>query len=61
MSSSTVYDQLVDHLNSMPIGATCSTESITLVARPEEEQQPILPTMELVSKVMSDKKREFKF
>jgi Fe-S-cluster-containing hydrogenase component 2 len=40
---------------------TCSTESITLVARPEEEQQPILPTMELVSKVMSDKKREFKF
>jgi ferredoxin len=40
---------------------TCSTESITLVARPEEEQKPVLPQMELVTKVMSEKKREFKF
>ena len=40
---------------------TCSTESITLVPRPEEEQKPVLPMEELVMKVMSDKKREFKF
>ncbi len=40
---------------------TCSTESITLVPRPEEEQTPVLPMGELVMKVMSDKKREFKF
>jgi Fe-S-cluster-containing hydrogenase component 2 len=40
---------------------TCSTESITLVPRPEEEQQPVLPMTDLVMKVMSDKKREFSF
>jgi NAD-dependent dihydropyrimidine dehydrogenase PreA subunit len=40
---------------------TCSTESISLVTRPEEEQTPVLPMGELVTKVMGDKKREFKF
>jgi electron transport complex protein RnfB len=40
---------------------SCSTESITLVPRPEAEQTPVLPMMELVTKVMSDKQREFKF
>jgi NAD-dependent dihydropyrimidine dehydrogenase PreA subunit len=40
---------------------SCSTESITLVARPVEEQKPVLPMMDLVTKVMGDKKREFKF
>jgi electron transport complex protein RnfB len=40
---------------------TCTTESITLVPRPEEEQKPVLPMMDLVMKVMSEKKREFKF
>ena len=40
---------------------SCTTESITLVPRPEAEQTPVLPMMELVTKVMSDKQREFKF
>jgi ferredoxin len=40
---------------------TCTTESISLVPRPEEEQKPVLPMGELVMKVVSDKKREFKF
>jgi ferredoxin len=40
---------------------TCSTESITLIPRPEEEQKPVLPMEELVMKVMGDKEREFKF
>ncbi len=40
---------------------TCSTESITLAARPEAEQKDVPPMMELVTKVMNDKKREFKF
>ena len=40
---------------------SCTTESITLVPRPEAEQTPVLPEMELVTKVMSDKQREFKF
>jgi NAD-dependent dihydropyrimidine dehydrogenase PreA subunit len=40
---------------------SCTTESITLVARPEEEQTSALPMMELATKVMSDKKREFTF
>jgi formate hydrogenlyase subunit 6/NADH:ubiquinone oxidoreductase subunit I len=40
---------------------TCSTESITLIPRPEEEQKPVLPMMDLVTKVMGDKEREFKF
>jgi H+/Na+-translocating ferredoxin:NAD+ oxidoreductase subunit B len=40
---------------------TCTTESISLVPRPEQEQMPVLPMGELVMKVMSDKKREFRF
>lgn len=40
---------------------TCPSESISLVARPESEQAAIMPQMELVMKVMSDKGREFRF
>jgi formate hydrogenlyase subunit 6/NADH:ubiquinone oxidoreductase subunit I len=40
---------------------TCPSESVSLVPRPEPEQLPILNVGELVTKVMSDKKREFRF
>jgi|GEM_PF-2709913 len=40
---------------------SCTTESITLVARPEEDQKLVLPMMELVTKLMGDKQRQFKF
>ncbi|MEW6439914.1 MAG: 4Fe-4S binding protein [bacterium] len=40
---------------------TCPSESVSLIPRPEPEQRPVLPVMDLVTKVMSDKKREFKF
>ncbi len=40
---------------------TCPTESISLVARPEEEQQPLLPADQVLMQVMQNKNREFKF
>jgi NAD-dependent dihydropyrimidine dehydrogenase PreA subunit len=40
---------------------TCTTESISLVPRPQEEQRPVLPMGEMVTKVMRDKNREFRF
>jgi NAD-dependent dihydropyrimidine dehydrogenase PreA subunit len=40
---------------------TCPSESISLVSRPESEQLPVLLRGELVTKVMSDKGREFQF
>jgi len=40
---------------------TCPSESIKLVERPEPEKRPVLPVAEMVTKVMSDKKRQFKF
>jgi NAD-dependent dihydropyrimidine dehydrogenase PreA subunit len=40
---------------------TCPSESVSLAARPQSEQLPILSPGEMVMKVMSDKKREFRF
>ena len=63
MTQSAVYDELVEHLNSMPIGAPKTPELIEILETifTEEEQKPVLPMEELVMKVMGDKKREFKF
>jgi Na+-translocating ferredoxin:NAD+ oxidoreductase subunit B len=39
---------------------TCPSESVSLVPRPEEEKRAVLPMMDFVTRVMSDKKREFR-
>jgi Na+-translocating ferredoxin:NAD+ oxidoreductase subunit B len=39
---------------------TCPSESVTLVPRPEAEKLAVLPAMDFVTKVMGDKKREFR-
>jgi Fe-S-cluster-containing hydrogenase component 2 len=39
---------------------TCPSDSVSLVPRPEAEKVAVLPAMDFVTKVMSDKKREFR-